>query len=318
MIDAGLVHPWPQPVLDALERFQQGDVIAEPLAVFAGDARYALWDPSAGTGEAEVGAGSETQPQGRNGSSRQHGDRANPVAEPHAEADEGKPQIELVGLDPAPPFGIITTQTCDLNEQRGQKLQPFFQVAPVYAVAAGQRDAILRRENIVPILSPTASDDETQWVADLRIEFPLEKSVLAHRQPIRVFADEAEQISFAERLGARRARPALANELHDVIAASINKKRSNNKSRSRPVFAQIYKVSLAIEEGVRMRPVRVRVVVVCREEPSEQVREWFGSWYDTARDRAEAAGITLHATGFRDARCFDLIRDAHLVDLLVP
>ena len=56
-------------------------------------------------------------------------------------------------------------------------------------------------------------------VADLRIELPLEKSLLAGRVPIRGFATEEQENTFGRLLGTRRARAALANELVDTVMA---------------------------------------------------------------------------------------------------
>ncbi|HTC58842.1 MAG TPA: hypothetical protein VK691_01865 [Solirubrobacteraceae bacterium] len=290
MIDEGLVHPWPVEVLEALERFEQGDLIESPPAVYSADPRYPLWRP----------AGDADENTGETDSREAHDD--GPV---------------LYELDPAPAYGIVTTQTCDLCEQRERPLQPFFQVAPVYRLEAHaderERGRVLERENIIAIPSPTG--DQAQWVADLRVEFTLEKSMLAGREPICVLS-EAEKINFAQELGVRRARPALANEIHDVIVRLISKKRSNNKSRSRPVFEQVHKVCLAIEQGGRRKPLAVSVIVVTNGALTEPVTEWFAAWEDDAREPARDVGITLHATSYRDATNFDLIANEHLINLL--
>jgi hypothetical protein len=286
VIDEGLVHPWPEEVLEALERFEQGDLIEAPPAFYAADPRYPLWQAA--------------------------GEEAETV-----EDDEQDGSPVLFELEPAPEYGIVTTQTCDLCEQREQRLQPFFQVAPVYRVgpfeSEAERDRLLERENIVAIPSPTG--DEEQWIADLRGEFTLEKSLLADREPIRVLT-EAQKIEFARRLGTRRSRPALANEIHDVIVKLISKKRSRNKARSKRVFEQVHKVCLAIEEGGRRKPLAVRVIVVTNGECDETVNEWFAGWEDDAREPAREAGITLHATGYRNATSFDLLANRDLIDLI--
>jgi hypothetical protein len=266
--------------------------IESPPAFYAADPRYLLW--RAGDEEAETAS---------NGGSDQSDDLVDPVV--------------LYELFPTPAYGIVTTQTCDLCEQRERCLQPFFQVAPVYRIGSfeseTERNRVLGRENIIAIPSPAGNGE--QWVADLRVEFTLEKSLLAGRRPISVLS-EAQKIEFAQRLGVRRARPALANEIHDVIVQLIAKKRSRNKPRSKRVFEQVHKVCLAIEEGGRRKPIAVRVIVITNGERSETVNEWFAGWEDDAREPASQAGITLHATGYRDASNFDLLANAHLIDLI--
>ncbi len=296
MIDEGLVHPWPKEVLDALERFEQGDLIADPPAFYAGDPRFQLWRPPGGEDVLE-----------------------------DPEDDDGSGAVHYAFARP-PEYGVITTQTCDLREQRERRLQPFFQVAPVYRAQTPERDEdepdepedtyrerLLTRENIFPIPSP--SGDNALWIADLRIEFPLEKGILAHRDPIQVL-DESGRIRLAETLGARRARPALANEIHDITLKLISKKRSNNKRKSKAVFSKVHKVCLAIERGGRMKPLAVRLIVVTDGEATTDVCDWFAAWEDDAREPARECGITLHATGYRDATSFNLIDNAHLVNLL--
>jgi hypothetical protein len=47
---------------------------------------------------------------------------------------DGESQVVELHPDDAPPYGIIMTQTCDLDEQ-GQPTQPWLQVSPVYGLS---------------------------------------------------------------------------------------------------------------------------------------------------------------------------------------
>src|SRR5579862_1980126 len=97
MIDAGIGQPWPEPVLAAVNRFKQGDIIERPPIFYAAVTAYAI------------------------------SDRTKLLGQPSSEPD-------LVNLDPTdvPPYGLITTQTCDLAEESLKPKQPWFHVVPVY------------------------------------------------------------------------------------------------------------------------------------------------------------------------------------------
>src|SRR5664280_2915431 len=93
--------------------------------------------------------------------------------------------VDIAVLNPGdtPPFGLITTQTCNICEEARMPKQPWIQVVPVYAVditalKPGQRRLIEKDRvgHLVALTSPTFASG--LWVADLRLEVPLEKSVL--------------------------------------------------------------------------------------------------------------------------------------------
>ena len=66
-----------------------------------------------------------------------------------------------------------------------------------------------------------------------------------------------------------------------------------------------------------MEPRAVRMVVLHTGEPSAAAREWFGEWYDAAREAAEAEGISLQAVHHVDATAlnYPAIKDLVIVDL---
>lgn len=288
MIDSYHRRPWPDKVLEALGRFKQGDVMEKPAFFYAIATGGRIWGPD---------EEDEEEPDDPDDRSQ--------VAEWHAED--------------SPQFGIITTQTCDILEQ-GEPAQPWVQISPVYRLeeddSAENQERLLSKAYIVELNGPDLPDG--RWVADLRIELPVEKSVLAGMKPIAGFATEDEADDFGRRLGVRRARPALADELVRNVTRLIGRRKTNNKPRSAAVWAELYKLGLQIEEGTRFKPLAVRLHVITAEEPSELVREWFAAWEDAARAKAQAVGITLHTTRHHDARSMDVILADRLIDLDIP
>lgn len=176
MIDEGLPSAWPTEVLEALADLKQGALLAHPPLFYAGSPRYGLWDVTRDAGD------------------------------PNLDED----LIELA-LDARPDYGLITTQTCDLAEECTPN-HPWFQVAPVYRlpeVSDRERQLLeAHRVSHLVLLDPPTLVDGT-WVADLRIEIPLEKSWLVGHTTIESFRDEQGYQVLAERLAAKRDRPAL-------------------------------------------------------------------------------------------------------------
>lgn len=289
MIDEGLTEEWPPEVIEAADRFQQGDLIEKPPIAYAADLRFAVWSLS----RLEAGG-----------------------AGPGGEAAD----LAYLGLhaDDRPPFGIIIEQTCDVAEDRPAPLMPWFEVAPVYE--CDESDPLLGRDFIYP-LSSFPAPEKRCWVADLRLRPPLEKGVLVGRGPIDPFdGDEQQRIDFGVALGKRISRAALAESVHVVIEDTINTHKRNTGKR---VGTRVYKLMIQVEEGTRLKPQSVRLHVLSRESPDAKIdddgmKEWFASWESATREIAEQQGINLLATEFHDAAAMDLTLYDRLVEIRCP
>lgn len=286
MIDEALIDPWPAELIEALEGWKQGDVIKEPPFLYAAD----LSRPLHGLALAMA--------------AREAADGYDPVS-----GDLMACEAEDVAS--RPPYGIIATQTCDLSE-RGRPAQPWFQVAPVYR-SSRPADATLPRYQ-VRLDGPEFTSE--RWVADLRIEVPVEKTALIDRTPIAAFASETGYIAFGARLGHRQARAALADELEAAVVQPLRNRLRKNAA-SRKVRARTYGWGLRIAEGERLRPVAVKLYVYFdgplqaaeddpREAVSEHAREWYEKWWDSTREHAEQAGFRLLENEYLDAGQADL------------
>lgn len=285
MLDAGIPDEWPPEVIEAVARFRLGHVIEEPPLVYARDPRNRVWTPD-GEGEGE-----------------------------------GTEKVVSVSAEQFP-YGIITTQTCDLAEQTRYPRQPFVQLSPVYryssdpAVAADVR----KRQYLVELSGPRFADGI--WVADLRLEGSAEKSVLVGREPLEAFRDEAEEIAFADTLGRRRDRAALANVVNDVLSRELGTKQSRNRNKAKRVWESVYSTRLEVAEGVRLDPRAVRLHVVLHGDPASgdeaivEAKDWFEKWWDRTSPAAEASepSLRLLANAYNDARAVHL----PLFDRLIP
>jgi hypothetical protein len=153
---------------------------------------------------------------------------------------------------------------------------------PVYTVPT---DSPLRDRDYVFELAPPELDGEI-WVADLRIEMPLEKGLLVGRDPIEAFPDEPGYIAFANFLARRRGRPALASVFHEVLSATtrrIKGERNAHRTLARRARQNVYKLMLAIEDGTRLKPIAAKLYVVTDGAPSDDARAWFDLWWSQAR-----------------------------------
>jgi hypothetical protein len=287
VIDEAAGVPWPEEVRAAVGPFRQGHLIEAPPFFYAADLRAPVWGLT------------------------------HAVSADTAEHERGEELLELAEED-RPPYGIITTQSCDLAEETDRPRKPWIGVAPVYSVPGDSR--IPLRDEIYR-LNPPALPGGGVWVADLRIEMPVEKSFLIEREPIDAFASEQEAVAFGNYLARRRGRPALASVFHDVITQAMQDLRNESgarKKQRRLVREQVYQVRLAIEDGTRLAPVAAKLWVVCRDEPSDETRDWFGAWFDRARPIAEGAGMQLHPVGYLDARSVDVVLYDDLIEIANP
>lgn len=275
MIDRGIATSWPREVVAATERFALGDLIESPPFFYGAGERHAVWDDTA-----------------------------------LSHSDSG---VAELSADSRPPYGIITSQTCDIAERAARKEQPWVQISPVYAV---ESEADIRQRLFLYRVRPPDLP-ERLWVADLRLEIPLEKSLLAGRTPIRGFASEQDAVAFAQRLGRRRDRAALADSINDVLYRRLSKRMSNNRPRAKRAFDQIHAVGIEIAEGTRIEPIAVQVhFITTGGQLEDEATEFLESWWDAARE--EAAGhqpsLRLLPNEYHDGGRMDLA----IYDRLIP
>lgn len=275
MFDARIIDPWPEQVTDALKDLRQGDVIPWPTdTAYITTDRHVLYGELPGEGVPSTG------------------------------------QQETMALDPAPELAVITSQTCDIDEQGLPRRKPWFQYAPLVR----ESELASRGLYIVELDGPDLPAG--RWCADLRFEGCAEKNVLVGAMSIRGFATEADADRFGQRLGHLRARPALANHLVETVTEHLRQHRkAASKGKRRALKRAVEEVRLDIQDGSRMKPYAVRVVVLHRGDPAQDVKDWFDDWYDSARVATTAAGIQMHAVQHVNALQLDYPAVKHLVVL---
>jgi hypothetical protein len=268
MIDSG-IGPWPPEVLEAVARFKQGDLVERPPFVYSAAPRYGVWRLS--------------------------------------QDPESENESETIELDPrdVPPFGLITTQTCDLVEE-GTPKQPWFQVAPVYSIEGMDegRRAMLRRGRVNHLVELTGSSlPDGLWVADLRVEFPLEKSWLVGRNPVASFDAEGDYSRLADHLSRRRKRPALATILIEYVVRPLKRWLDRMRTaRARAIHESVAELRLAVA-GNLLEPDGAALVVITESEPlPSEIRDAWDEWWDNTHEAAKAAGLPLLGNRYETLR----------------
>lgn len=273
MIDADLPERWPDGVLAAVGRFKQGSVIEGPPFFYALAGDCPIW---------------------------------------RADAELGTDDVDVVWHDPefAPPFGILTSQTCDIAEE-GDPRKPWVQAAPVYECP--DNDPIRNRDALVPLTG--ANLPSRLCVADLRIEFPLEKGLLARFRPLDGFATEEEYVEFGRRLGRQRQRAALGQEVHRIIRETMQRQAHNNRRMWHRIEDQVHRFGLRIREGSRLAPAVMELCVVSRAPLDKEAHDWFERWWERASRRARELGVDLLPVLYVEPANLDLVVYDNLIEL---
>lgn len=262
MIDARILRPWPPEVLEAVSRFKQGDLVVAPPFFYCTAPRHGLWELS-------------------------------------RLADDPDAPQEVLELDPedGPPYGLITTQTCDVYEQSPRPKQPWIKIAPVYDLEAaldkGQRKQVANHEIGHLVILTASGLPPGLWIADLRIEVPVEKGWLVGRELIAAFDTEADYIRLARRLARRSDRPALDNAVSDCVVRALREwLKTTGKARREALLGEVREFRLAIS-GPRLAPTAAQLIVIAYDALSEPAETAFDEWCEAARPGCQAGGVAL-------------------------
>lgn len=218
-------------------------------------------------------------------------------------------------------FGMITTQTCDLREeQAAYPRMPFVQYCPVYKIANTRDDfaSLTKPQYLFPLTADRFQDGI--WVADMRLEGSADKGILVDKEPIEGFRVETDDIAFAELLGRRRDRAAMANMVNTALYRTMSGKARNNRNRARQSFAAVHSLRLEVADGTRLEPVALKLHVLFVPNASDEQKVfahgWFEIWWDAARAVSEdgTPSVRLMPTQFHDSSAMDVT----LLDRLIP
>jgi hypothetical protein len=248
MIDNGLPPVWGSHIAHAVARFDQGDLVERPPFFYAAVPSRGVWSTTALLAD-QVGEGEDV----------------------------------VIEVDPQdrPPYGVITSQGCDILDT---SRKPWVQVAPVFeatAILADERRLADIRRGAVPhlvLLDPPQL--EGVWIADLRIEMPIEKSWLAERTPIAGFANDEGRRHFARHLAGRLERPALPDKIHEILVRPLRRWLDRAGAQMSNAMAEAgVEFRLSVQEFFGQRYECRLLVIGRRSEVPSHVVEALDKWW---------------------------------------
>lgn len=186
---------------------------------------------------------------------------------------------------------LVVSQGCDLVKITF----PWATVVPVYnastTVPASQAGQIRTGQmwHLVHLTAGWAADG--LWVADLRLEMPIDKTVLvAAGEPIEGFADETGYARLAERLAAARQRPAVPQPCIDHIVRPLQALMAQRREQGVDPLDGVREVRLQPDDPTTPTVVTLFVLGVTGRTPD--VDEW-STLTDSLIEQAGLHGLVL-------------------------
>lgn len=263
MIDRGVPadrDSWPDGTLDALRRWEQGDIVEDPPFLYFADPQRPVWEATRSYTETSTG-----------------------------------PEVILPVADMCPRYGMVTTQTCDIAEEdAGRPVRPWVQIAPVYEVTDWKKKKLERRGPMYWVLVPDLPGSHP-WVADLRLEVPVEKGWLGQQERVEGFSDEGEKRRVGERLARVRGRHAFSRELNALVASLWGFLASDAEEENayEPTINLIEEVGLHVDSF--LEPTIAQVVFLTTAALDDGGIELLRQWSDSQSAALQARGVALQA-----------------------
>lgn len=270
MIDAGIPQSgddWPSGVRDALQEWEQGDCVVAPDLFYFADPEKPTWSVTQLFAESSIG-----------------------------------PEVIVSPGSHTPPLGIVTSQTCDIGEEESRRpMRPWVQIAPVYPITDKGWKRKLNRGDGPRYWVPLPGIPEGFWIADLRLELPVEKGWLSQQNRIIAFETEEERRSFAGRLAWLRDRPAYSKEFNATVYSPLDAAMDALIAEETPggSAAQEQLVEVCVRVDSQIRPSSAQLFVLTNAPCALELRNWFEDLRDQMRVAAVAAGIDLLALDVR-------------------
>jgi hypothetical protein len=222
-----------------------------------------------------------------------------------AAGEEMRPDVIHLPERLIPPFGMITTQTCDIVEEDSPApAWPWVQLVPVYEMAgdfnSGERKLLRdgrgsRRFLHVAGLTPGF------YVADFRFSFPVEKGWLARQSRVDGFGTEDLRQRVGDRVALLGGRPAFAGTFVATVQTPLSRALRELKAANRELFGRLddHVPELGVRLDSRLAPSTAQVIVICNAALDTEETAWWNQWWDGCREPASKAGISLQALDFR-------------------
>ncbi|PWI41152.1 hypothetical protein CK485_27820 [Streptomyces sp. ICBB 8177] len=147
------------------------------------------------------------------------------------------------------------------------------------------------------------------WAADLRIEYPVEKTWLAGQERLRGWATEREQEIVGLAVARQRQRPAMGRRFIEHVLLPTRKRLGELRKRQRALADRLDQEipEWAVEVDSRLDPRRVAIVLLSQDcMPSDPVQQWWRETVEHLREGASASGGGMTIIGPRFERLDEL------------
>jgi hypothetical protein len=253
--DLGRSRPWPEGFWECLDSYRQGHVIDAVPLFFLESGNFEIWD------------------------------------QPRRRIVDGP--LTIAGTDDAGATvrAMIITQACDIMKAKN----PWVTAVPVYEASTRLRADVLPLVKaggvlyLIPLTAEWCGDD--LWVADLRLEMPLEKARLALQEPIEAFAEEVDYAKLAQRLRDHRGRAAAPDNCVDHVSKPLSTLILAAPGYGASLLSGVREIRLSWDDPSAASVVTV-YVIKRGEEPVAEA-DW-NAVLDELRQTAHAQGITVN------------------------
>jgi hypothetical protein len=280
---------WPANTLLALDQFVQGDVVSCPPLVYHGDPRRAVFATTVDYG-------------------KYHNSPMPMVVEPPSR------------------WAIITSATCDISEldKKAPKF-PFVQISPVVDmsdISDGNKNWLRQDKYTYLLYLPALGEHEVGfWVADFRIEYPVEKGWLAERPRVQGFYTEKDKEKVGLAVSHMRGRPALGKSVYRNIVEPLGDSLGQLRSKDRLLADRVDETTSewAIRVDNRLRPSRIEIVFLSADQdlPAD-VALWWRQAVDLLRSRVNDDKVELTIVGPTFERLDRLPASDYLSLIILP
>lgn len=176
----------------------------------------------------------------------------------------------------------VTSQTCDVGATGPGARHPTVQVSPVRDIGADfsseKIDSIKAGESVEYVYLTQPPHSGVEYAVDLRISVPLSKHALVAGKPLRGFANEDDEVDFAERIATKARRAAVHDAIATDMARDLNTFLGREKKKDDLWPDQIEQVRVDIMKGTRLAPARIRLLVITDTKFSpadaKALRQW--------------------------------------------
>lgn len=189
---------------------------------------------------------------------------------------------------------MILSQGCDLVKSRF----PLATVAPVYdasGLLSEDQKRSARSGSMVHLVHLEADWAEPGfWVADLRMEYAVEKTILAARDPLPAFANEEGYPRLAERLATMRVRAAVPDScLQLVVGPMFNAIRRIEEDGGADLRQGVREFRIQFDHPSNPATTTVFVLGDKSSVFSDRQLEQFDQVYAEVQPGCDAAGLNL-------------------------